>query len=61
MVNRSQGLRCFPKPSMDNEIPLPLRDILDTAKLSSTVGAEQTQRPEGTGPIPIYVKQEQKG
>lgn len=43
---------------MDNEIPLRLNDMLDTAKLSSTLGAEQTERPDGTGPIPIYVTPE---
>lgn len=61
MVKWSQGLRCIPKRSMDNEIPLPLRDILVTAKLSSILGTERTERPDGTGPTPIYVKHEQKG
>jgi len=45
---------------MDNEILLPLRDILATAKLSSILGTERTERPDGTGPTPTYVKQEQK-
>jgi len=37
-----------------------LRDILATAKLSSILGTERTERPDGTGPTPTYVKQEQK-
>lgn len=60
MGSWSEDLRCIPMPSMDNESPLPLFDILDTAKLSSTAGAERTQGLREQDPHPFMWSKNKK-